>query len=207
MTLRRALFTVVIFSSLVAACASHTGAVPTNPGNAVSPFALQSNAPSPWQEEPNIGVFAMAAGADGHSIWGSKNPGIGRLDIATNATQSFPESWQAVVAGPGGLMWYCDSAGLHTIDDNGNTQSFAEPWSACSAIEVGPDGNLWLSANDPTSGKNEAYRVTPTGTSTEYVLPHDAGNALISGVRDGNVWYTEAASYVAKIAAATGVFA
>ncbi len=210
-------FTVTVLCLLAGACSGHQSSLLPSAG-AAKPFALQSNAPSPspWQEEPNIGVYSETVGADGHSIWGSgTGAGIGRLDIPTNTAQFFGgpgASWQAATAGPNGLMWYCDGAGLHTIDDNGNTQTFTEPWDACSAIEVGPDGNLWLSADDPSTFRNEAYKVTPTGTTTEYVLPHDAGIALIGGVNDGNVWYAEAAesyaepaSYVAKITAATGV--
>jgi hypothetical protein len=108
-------------------------------------------------------------------------------------------------------MWYCDGSGLHTIDDSGNTQNFAEPWTEqCNAIEEGPDGNLWLSAFDPALDTFEAYKVTPLGQATEYILPHGAGYALIGG-RDGNVWYPTFGSgnnlpgpYVAKINASTG---
>ena len=212
MTLRRAVFTVVALSSLIAACTGHTSSSPNNSGGYVSPFALQSNAPSPspWQQEPDIGA-PLVVGADGHSMWASGNSGITRLDISTNAVQSFGGSWQAATAGPNGLMWYCDDAGLHTIDDNGSTQSFSETWTACTAIEEGPDGNLWLSAFDPTLRTYEAYKVTPGGQATEYVLPHGAGQALI-GDLDGNVWYptygsgnNEPGPYVAKINATSGV--
>lgn len=206
MMLRRAVFAVVALSSLLAACAVHTSSFPGNSGGNVSPFALQSNAPSPspWQQEPDIGA-PLVVGADGHSMWAAGNSGITRLDIGTNAVQSFGGSWQAATAGPSGLVWYCDGDGLHTIDDNGNAQSFTEPWDVCNAIEVGPDDNLWLSAHDPGLRTFEAYKVTAAGISTEYVLPHAAGPALIGGVGDGNVWYTEGASYVAKVNAATGV--
>jgi len=211
MKLRRAPFTVVALSWLIAACGGHQSTLTPSPSVA-RPFALQSNAPSPspWQQEPNFGVFSQAVGADGHSIWGSgTGSGIGRLDIPTNTVQFFGgpgASWQAATAGPNGLMWYCDAndGDLHTVDDNGNIQTFSGAWGGCNAIEVGPDGNLWLSAFDVTIRQFEAYKVTPTGVATEYILPHGAGPVLIGGLLDGNVWYSEAASYVAKITASSG---
>jgi hypothetical protein len=64
------------------------------------------------------------------------------------------------------------------------------------AITGGPDGNLWVSAQDSSSTYQALMRMTTTGTFTTFVpgvapstaLPNDAINGLVTG-SDGKIWY------------------
>ena len=64
------------------------------------------------------------------------------------------------------------------------------------AITSGPDGNLWVSAQDSSSTYQALLRMTTSGTFTTFVpgvspsttLPNDAINGLVSG-SDGKIWY------------------
>ena len=189
--------------ALAAGCSSAPGGgTSVLPGN-VHPFALQSNAPSPWQTEPDLGPPII--GSDGKSIWGfADNPfGAVRLDIASNTTQTFPISGSVFEghAGPGGSFSFCGQGQVGSVSSVGVVTYFAEPIGRCFGVTTGPDNNMWLT--EATS----VDRITSTGQLTTFSMPVVALGPIVSSAKDGLLWFawvSSAAVGVGSINPASG---
>jgi virginiamycin B lyase len=65
---------------------------------------------------------------------------------------------------------------------------------------AGPDGNLWFTYEDFTTGACDIGRITTSGIATLFPIPTaNSGPTDITAGPDGNVWFTEAVGNVGRI--------
>ncbi len=103
-----------------------------------------------------------------------------------------------ITAGPGGNVWFAESAGsggIGRITPTGTVTEFTAGISGqAEGITLGPDGNLWFT--EPAQEK--IGRITPSGTVTEFSIPSgpltSAKPAEIAAGHDGNLWFTISSS-------------
>lgn len=147
-------------------------------------------------------AIALAVGPD-HNFWAPEFSG-GNIDVYSTAgaqLHSYPAGLAAgtqlegIAAGSDGNMWI-DPFGspyqvVKMITGTGATTAYTLPASiqnSLRAIISGPDGNIWLLAQD----SNDLVRVNITsGVST--VFPVTSANSdLLGAVSDGtSIWFTE----------------
>jgi len=168
-----------------AGCTSAPSSTPSVLSPGVHPYVLQSNAPSTWQSEPDLGPPII--GSDGQSIWGFADSPFSavRLDIATNVVQKFPISGTVFEghAGPNGSFSFCGPGQVGTVTSVGSVTYFAEPIGRCFGITTGPDNNAWLT--EATS----VDRITPTGELTTFNMPVLGLGPIVSSSRDKLLWF------------------
>jgi virginiamycin B lyase len=104
-----------------------------------------------------------------------------------------------ITQGPDGAMWVTgfDADKVFRMTTDGQiTNTFPTSGDALNQpnfITVGPDGNLWLTEDDDQgTGGNAVARLTPSGVSTVFPLPHALSSAegIVAGP-DGRLWFTE----------------
>ncbi len=102
----------------------------------------------------------------------------------------------ALTAGPAGTrtVWFADfgTGDAGEITSAGRVLSFpvGTPASGLSDITAGPDGAMWVSAQDGVIA-----RVTPEGTVSELALPSPGSSPDgIAAGPDNSVWVTETGS-------------
>jgi streptogramin lyase len=165
----------------------------------------------------------IAAGPDGN-MWFTETVGgnvggvIGRITPAGQVTQ-FPIGigGNGIAAGADGNVWLAAGNTIGRITPAGNVTEFALPGEAGSGllspgyhgaqeITQGPDGSLWFTDNlgcpGPCPGTPVIGRMTPNGqvmefhpnASTNFSGPGPSARDITSG-SDGNIWFTESASY------------
>ncbi|HUC30347.1 MAG TPA: LamG-like jellyroll fold domain-containing protein [Candidatus Acidoferrum sp.] len=136
-------------------------------------------------------VTVIQAGASGGTLV------IGSVD-GNGAVQSFTTG----SIGTG----YSAATGLSTSGGHGtglvvnilNTTNAFLP----EAITLGPDGNIWFTAED----QNNVLEVTPGGQFTAYPVPKGGSAEFITEGPDGNIWYTDNLnSAIARLVPSTGV--
>ena len=142
----------------------------------------------------------LTAGPDGN-IWFTEPGKIGRLTTAGTVTELAlpgPEMFPfKIVARPDGSLWFTLAGGEWDYDHVGQmtpagltTVYDAGDMSAANGIISGADGNLWV------AGRGTLYRVTTSGSSTEYSLP-TVGNPFntnpfaMTGAPDGSIWVAD----------------
>jgi streptogramin lyase/putative cell wall-binding protein len=135
---------------------------------------------------------AIVSGPDGN-LWFTDLGGIGRINPATGAIQTFstglPPNTPTVglTVGPDKNLWFAIAAGheIGRITPAGVITIFTAGISASTyAITSGADGNLWFTEQGPNIG-----RITPAGVVTEFPAPLASGALGIVTGPDGNVWY------------------
>ncbi len=174
---------------------------------AVMALAPGSASAAPTMSEylaPDDGVNAVAQGPNG-DMWFTvtENPGrVGRITPLGGLTTFSTANGLAndakpadITAGPGG-MWFTETAKnqIGRITEGGSITEFAlGPVGKPTGITLGPDGNLWYTSVDHSSGIG---RLTPTGTATEFTagLTINSKPQDITPGPDGALWFTEPAA-------------
>jgi streptogramin lyase len=86
--------------------------------------------------------------------------------------------------------------------------AFGLPMPCIANITAGPDGNVWFTAEKSLTDSS-IYKITPSGTVTEFHVPYPGIAADIVNGPDGNLWFTglsESEPFIGRITPA-GVFA
>src|SRR5262249_7362873 len=108
--------------------------------------------------------------------------------------------------GPDGNLWFSASttsdfgasARIGRITPDGAISEFALPvtYSNASALTDGPDGSLWFSDRNNSSGATAIGRITPTGSVSEYPLSTSLSSvSTLTVAPDGNLWFTETGTF------------
>jgi streptogramin lyase len=169
---------------------------------------------------PGAGInpSTITVGPDGN-LWYTAISVIGKMSTAgvntsfpLNSGYSFPGG---IMKGPDGNLWFTEQGGsqgaIARITPNGVITDFPLPtvtypdrttWGVqASDLAVGPDGNLWFTANS----ESLFGQITPGGTIT-YYLPANASsfggtspNSLVAGP-DGNLWFADFGGHVGYLA-------
>jgi YD repeat-containing protein len=148
-------------------------------------FALAGSEPQPG---------AITTGPDGN-VWvaDTHNDKIDKLSQTGVVLAEYPTSGVPgpnIVTGPDGRLWFVE--GEKTIGKKYTavkmTTAGAQTEYALSGgaayLTAGADGNMWFTdSEDKKVGK-----ITPTGTSSLYAVPHGTPYAATAGT-DGNVWF------------------
>ncbi|MDB5185623.1 MAG: lyase-like protein [Candidatus Saccharibacteria bacterium] len=140
----------------------------------------------------------MAIGPDGN-VWFTEidSNKIGRItlsgiiteyDIPTPAAEP---AW--ISAGPDGNIWFTKrSGGVGKIAMDGTITEYQTPNGMPGRITAGPDGNVWFTNNGYfISGPDTIVKITPSGTTTEYVIGSGVSPTSIIAGPDDNIWFTE----------------
>lgn len=106
-----------------------------------------------------------------------------------------------IAAGPGGDVWFADSAGaIGRVTPQGRITEFSKglyPASSPVGIAAGADGDVWFT--DEGTDRPAVGRITPQGRITEYAggLQEDSQPAFITPGPDGKEWFTDEAGVAA----------
>jgi streptogramin lyase len=152
-------------------------------------------------------AFGITSGPDGN-IW-STWQGLGEIVMinpTTDAITYFPvvgtSTLGGIVAGPVGKLWFAGQ-GIFMFNPTTHAQSyFATPSGLNNArsdwgLTVGPDGNVWFTAQ---TGQIGAINPT-TDVITEYPVPYanTSPNGITKGP-DGNLWFTDSGTNAVGVA-------
>lgn len=129
---------------------------------------------------------------------------VGRITASGSITEfALPNAGSGpneIMTGPDGNLWFTEDTGsrIGRISTSGTLTEFPVPaTSVLRDIVAAPDGNLYYTK--PTDSK--IGRMTTSGVVTEFDTPSaNAFPAFIAVGPDGNLWFTEAAQAVNKIA-------
>lgn len=205
--MQRTLFGLAVSAIVLAGCAS-TQPVAVNPiagangparndiGRAISQFSF-------FTGPAEVGEHQMAAGPDGN-VWFSDTRAekIGYITPGGAVTEFALPSGNAVAtgiaAGPDGNIWYTDGPdgliGRMTLSGTVTTFSLR---SGTRPVDItgAPDGDLWFTAQTPSTGAWWLGRMTTSGSATFFAVPDpDASlNGITVGI-DGNIWFANAGS-------------
>ncbi len=144
------------------------------------------------------GLFYITSGADGNLWFPIDNDNaIGRMTTSGVLTE-FPVPTQGaspagITKGPDGNVWFTESAGnVAKIDPSGNITEYPIPNGAqknLGTIAVGPDKNLWIIENTPTSA---LAKFSPLGVLlAEYSVPFQGYPQGLKAGTDGAMWVTQ----------------
>ncbi len=99
-------------------------------------------------------------------------------------------SFNDITEGPDGALWITDSYNLQIVrmTDTGRFKNFPVGRSAPFGIAVGPDKNLWFTA-EVLGSANAVERITTDGQVTSYPLSPQV--FYITAGPDGALWFTE----------------
>jgi streptogramin lyase len=171
-------------------------------------------------------VVVTAYDADGNTVIGAYDAPVALTDADTSGAttlspQSLGSSSSVATLGYSGAVPFISTtltatlAGLPAVSQTfAPTPQFLRTWPipvppgpfrfaiAVSDMVLGPDGNLWSTAN---SG-SEIEKLTPQGAITDYPLPTGGSNPeRIAVGADGNLWFAENGNNaIGKIAPAGG---
>ena len=155
-------------------------------------------------------VANVTTGPDGNlwfTVMGTRSP-IGEDEVgAMTPTGTVIGLWPLddpsngvppdIVAGPDGNLWVTENSTMQIaqVTTSGTITQFTT--GLCGrvavqplAIAAGPDGNLWYTVANPHC--DEIGRITTSGTSTMFPLPHQASVVIFNDVTagpDGNMWF------------------
>jgi streptogramin lyase len=113
-----------------------------------------------------------------------------------------------------GIAWFTVHHTPPTASPAGSITEFTVPTanSYPAGIAAGPDGNLWFTENFG----NQIGRISPSGTFAEFPIPSEnfgsfsldnpSGLLWIAAGPDGNLWFTESASYKIGRISPSGAF-
>jgi streptogramin lyase len=140
--------------------------------------------------------YAIASGPDGN-LWVSAGSLL-RVTPA-GAITSFPvppsNSESSITFGSDGNLWLAPPGEVVRVTLAGSVSEFLLPMNDHYVYRIasGPDGNLWFTQNDSTTGTYQAIgRMTTSGVLTE-LQPFTPGSlpyGITTGA-DGNLWLTE----------------
>jgi streptogramin lyase len=155
-------------------------------------------------------VANVATGQDGNlwfTVEGTRSP-IGEDEVgAMTPTGTVIGVWPLddpsngvppdIALGPDGNMWVTEdsTSQIAQVTPSGVITQFAT--GECVNFDVqplgiaaGPDGNLWYTVANPHC--DEIGRISTSGTSTMFPLPHQASTVIFNDVTagpDGNMWF------------------
>ena len=143
------------------------------------------------------------------SLWFTETDRIGRITTAGKTSHfALPTDYIAaapIVSGPDGTLWFFDT-GRNRIGRMTTSGAFSEsaltdkrnrygsPTAGVESITAGPDGGLWLTGSrEGTDGRGSGrvFRMTTSGSVTEYPLPRGIFASSIATGSDGALWFTE----------------
>lgn len=153
------------------------------------------------------------------SIWvGDTVPGSGRIwqfDIETNNYTMHRIANATLITNtllaPDGRLWYIDpigggdnrgALGVYNPEDNSSRQFVIPDEGIPSGLAMDNNGSIWM----PIVQANKVAKFEPASESfSSYDIPTPASRpAGIASDRQGNIWFAEAAGYIAKIDPVTG---
>jgi streptogramin lyase len=151
-------------------------------------------------------VDTLTTGPDGN-LWFDGDNAIGSMTASGVIAAEYPGTGSnntGFAMDSDGTMWYVGidpATGQHAIDSmtlSGTVTGYPLPadLNVDSQLTIGPDGNIWFSADEYDSNTgNQVYEIaniTPNGTLTTYPLPSgiDASGAYIPiVVAHGSLWF------------------
>ncbi len=173
--------------------------------------------------ERATGPATITSGPE-HSLWFTESPvgRIGRVALDGKVLEyhlprkgSLPAQ---IVAGSDGNIWFTEnfSDRVARMTPKGTVTEFTLPVSGkYEAIVLGPDGNLWIAVNLPSSRPGSApnsiagaiVRVTTSGVATVFPIPSGADVTGLIPRRDGTLsfterWVTGGPTYIGRITTA-----
>ncbi len=177
--------------------------------------------------ERATGPATITSGPE-HSLWFTESPvgRIGRVALDGKVLEyhlprkgSLPAQ---IAAGSDGNIWFTEnfSDRVARMTPKGQITEFTLPVSGqYEAIVPGPDGNLWIAVNFPTSLPGSRFgsapnstagaivRMTTNGAATVFPIPSGANITGLIARRDGTLsfterWVTGGKTYLGRITAA-----
>jgi virginiamycin B lyase len=213
----------VAVCAMIVVIAFLVGAAPVTAANRATAFA-NSQEPLPGLTPLGHGIhaFDFTPGADGDTWFGGASYYVGTVGIighidadgavttyeVPNPKGRLESSVSAIVAAPGGYLWFTDSLArtVGRVSPDGQIVVYElppskryVPWSAPrNHIALGPDGNLWV-----TDGlADKVDRVTPAGEITVFPLaPRRTPVGIVAGP-DGALWFAERGGHIGRITTA-----
>jgi virginiamycin B lyase len=162
---------------------------------------------------PTTGINQLARGTEGN-LWYAGPAGVGKITPAGVATPfvSYAGAPSDIEVAPDGSAWvsYNGNVSPNTADKivrfttGGVATTFTLPANTwVNKLTVGPDGNIWYTADSSGLTKPAVGKLTPAGVNTSY--PVEKGRApweIVSGP-DKNLWFTDQyKGYVTRITTA-----
>jgi virginiamycin B lyase len=144
---------------------------------------------------PDQSTMSITTGPDG-ALWFTVYQGrIGRITVSGEVTYyPLPNPLSVpigITTGSDGNLWFGETGNIGRITPAGVITEFplGDAWY-CYGIAPGPDGALWATATNGSSG-GAIVRVTTGGAITQYPIP---GFSLPYGITAGpndSVWFTD----------------
>lgn len=151
------------------------------------------------------GSGGVATGSDGN-LWivdsnRSRIIAYSPTEGGVVGTYNVPGSPTAIVAGPGGNLWFdlgsygANGSAIGEITTSGAVTVFPLPAEdgayGLDGLAVGPDGDLWYTFEAEGADNGYVGTMTPSGTVTQYPMPDEFIGSMfdITAGPDGNLWF------------------
>jgi virginiamycin B lyase len=161
-----------------------TWIAPANPGQVSALLVAQGySAPATAATLPHV---------DGVNVFAVSTTNSSQFSFSQYAVPTAGSGLSAIVAGPDGALWFCESLGnkIGRITTSGTMTEFPLHLANSSPADIvpGPDGALWFTE----SNANQIGRITTAGTITEFPVPTlSAGAGRMTLGPDGALWFVE----------------